>query len=916
MMNKFYLTSFLFLFLVSSAVQSQVVTFGTGTASNTGTTYPAPYGNYYWGARHQFIIRASEIATGGISGPKLITSLAFNVKVAAGTLQGFTIGMKNTQITSFSNYDYETGITQVYTHPAYTDVTGWNTHTFQKGFYWDGVSNVIVEVCFNNSAFINSHAQTYWSTTAFSSVLYTYNDISGICSAAASSLSSNRPNMRLNFTPVPPPDADFITTDTIFVNTSYTFKNTSTNVAASYWKVYGMNADKCNSYGCFLDTTSTNLKVTFGQMGTFFIKLVTPGYIGYDSVLKTIYVDTTHRKPKANFYAAATQIAAPDVLNFYDSSLYGASGWKWYITPECIGCANNINQIPNYFSPSDGDQNPVLQVFDGGTFDVCLVAWNDKGRDTLCRKNYLKVIQGFSMCNGADSISTYPTGYVFDPGGPTQNYQAILTGQCKSGFVINPGACYDSLVINILQFKTRNTDTLEIRDGGLSTSPLIKKIAGANIAAANKIFYPKSGKAFLRLYTNGSNFPPGDSGFVIKWTTVSPAKIYTANPNLCTGDSAILKLRSKPGRTYQWLFNDQELTGFTDSTYIAKTAGNYRAVVTSTGCLDSSDVIPVGFFARPSSGFTVNNLTQCFFKNSFQFTDTSTLSQPPFTRLWSFGDNTTSTNANPVKKYVTSGTFKVKLQITTSGTGCKDSMIQYVQNLPSPAAKISYSNLTPDICLFDSTRLSTPVGSGYHYQWYYNSLPLSSADTLSYLWIVHPGSYKVKVNTSLGCDSMSSPVISQIIPSPVTPVITKNGFTLYSSTANGYQWLLENNPVAGATLQSFTPSAVGNYRVRIDSSNGCKSVSSSIYMNSTTGVQENIISKTLNIYPNPASSEVKVDYAENFTWTIVDITGRTLMNNEELLGTHTIDISALSHGIYFIKVFTPSETIIRKIEKL
>ncbi len=243
-------------------------------------------------------------------------------------------------------------------------------------------------------------------------------------------------------------------------------------------------------------------------------------------------------------------------------------------------------------------------------------------------------------------------------------------------------------------------------------------------------------------------------------------------------------------------------------------------------------------------------------------------------------------------------------------------MIQYVQNLPSPAAKISYSNLTPDICLFDSTRLSTPVGSGYHYQWYYNSLPLSSADTLSYLWIVHPGSYKVKVNTSLGCDSMSSPVISQIIPSPVTPVITKNGFTLYSSTANGYQWLLENNPVAGATLQSFTPSAVGNYRVRIDSSNGCKSVSSSIYMNSTTGVQENIISKTLNIYPNPASSEVKVDYAENFTWTIVDITGRTLMNNEELLGTHTIDISALSHGIYFIKVFTPSETIIRKIEKL
>jgi hypothetical protein len=51
---------------------------GTGQVQNAPTDYPAPYGNWYWGARHQMLIRASELAEAGLP-PGAITSLAFDV---------------------------------------------------------------------------------------------------------------------------------------------------------------------------------------------------------------------------------------------------------------------------------------------------------------------------------------------------------------------------------------------------------------------------------------------------------------------------------------------------------------------------------------------------------------------------------------------------------------------------------------------------------------------------------------------------------------------------------------------------------------------------------------------------------------------------------------------------------------------
>jgi hypothetical protein len=174
---------------------SFIGTVGTGTVTNTTTSYPAPYGNFYWGARHQFLILASELSAAGIT-PGLLESLGFDVTQPEGTaMNDFEIKLGNTAINDLTGW--QTGLTQAYFTTSYTDTPGWNVHLFTTPFLWDGVSNLIVEVCFQNSAWTNN-AVVNQSTTTFNSSYWYRADASGVCGNTLSSGSMmQRPNMRI-----------------------------------------------------------------------------------------------------------------------------------------------------------------------------------------------------------------------------------------------------------------------------------------------------------------------------------------------------------------------------------------------------------------------------------------------------------------------------------------------------------------------------------------------------------------------------------------------------------------------------------------------------------------------------------------------------------------------------------------------
>lgn len=186
---------------------SLTATLGTGTLTNSSTGYPAPYGNWYNSAKHQFLFLASELTAMGITGGK-IDQLDFNVSQINGitTYHEYTINMGCTNA-GFLGNSWVQGLYNVYTPKNFTISTGWNGHAFDNAFEWDGVSNVVVEICFSEIAqgasYTNNSSSPY-TTTSFISCSYEPYDPAPICPSVTPGLfsfsnSNKRPNIRFHY---------------------------------------------------------------------------------------------------------------------------------------------------------------------------------------------------------------------------------------------------------------------------------------------------------------------------------------------------------------------------------------------------------------------------------------------------------------------------------------------------------------------------------------------------------------------------------------------------------------------------------------------------------------------------------------------------------------------------------------------
>jgi len=85
------------------------------------------------------------------------------------------------------------------------------------------------------------------------------------------------------------------------------------------------------------------------------------------------------------------------------------------------------------------------------------------------------------------------------------------------------------------------------------------------------------------------------------------------------------------------------------------------------------------------------------------------------------------------------------------------------------------------------------------------------------------------------------------------------------------------------------------------------------------GVNENDISSVVSVYPNPAENLVSIAFATPLKTEIriFDVTGKLLIfeNKKELTNTHTIDISTLQSGVYFVRLNSEKGTFTKKIIK-
>lgn len=174
-------------------------------AANTGTTYPSPLGNWYWGTRHQMAYTPSELLAAGVQ-PGNISGIGFEIQsmgTAAPSLTGFTIAMGCSSDSVMTNY---MPTTEVMAATNVTIAAGMNYFTFDTPFFWDGTSVIIVETCFNNSGFTNNPVMSL-ATTAYTSCIYYRADATNVCgNAAITGTSMSRPVIEFEncaFAPTP-----------------------------------------------------------------------------------------------------------------------------------------------------------------------------------------------------------------------------------------------------------------------------------------------------------------------------------------------------------------------------------------------------------------------------------------------------------------------------------------------------------------------------------------------------------------------------------------------------------------------------------------------------------------------------------------------------------------------------------------
>ncbi|HVU57012.1 MAG TPA: M43 family zinc metalloprotease [Puia sp.] len=130
---------------------------GKITVGNAASQIPdAPFDGTATSQRAQFLYKASELTAAGVPAGQL-TGLSLQI-MAKHSVRAFTnlnIKMGTSGVSYLINGSTITvgsGLTVVKTLSSYNTVAGWNDFTFDTPFTWDGVSNLVVELCYDNGS--------------------------------------------------------------------------------------------------------------------------------------------------------------------------------------------------------------------------------------------------------------------------------------------------------------------------------------------------------------------------------------------------------------------------------------------------------------------------------------------------------------------------------------------------------------------------------------------------------------------------------------------------------------------------------------------------------------------------------------------------------------------------------------------
>ncbi len=371
---------------------------------------------------------------------------------------------------------------------------------------------------------------------------------------------------------------------------------------------------------------------------------------------------------------------------------------------------------------------------------------------------------------------------------------------------------------------------------------------------------------------------------------------------------------SGAGITYAWDFGDGTTSTQVSPTKNYSTSGYYSVqLITDSGGIQHYANQTVIVSPLPTAAFyTIASTTS---GNTYTFISTSTIANGVMNYAWDFGDGTTSTLVNPIKGYSATGTYNVKL-VVTSDAGCKDSVTQaiVITTTGSTTSLTSGFAISSNItqCLsgnnFTFTNSST-TGIGVTYLWNFGDGNTSPLATPSHSYLAN-GNYTVTLTVSAAgsADAVSSQNVSVSNPSASFSVNNSgNSYNFSASSVSGatYAWDLGDASTASTATVSNKVYAAGNYDVKlvVTGTGGCKdSTTQSINVLpaptaafTVTSASTQCTQGSLFTFNNTSTSGAGVTYL----WDFGDNSTHNIHNPTKIYsnpGTYTITLTVTTSG--------------------
>lgn len=243
----------------------------------------------------------------------------------------------------------------------------------------------------------------------------------------------------------------------------------------------------------------------------------------------------------------------------------------------------------------------------------------------------------------------------------------------------------------------------------------------------------------------------------------------------------------------------------------------------------------------------------------------------------------------------------------------------------APAVSVTL-NVSPSntICAGDNvTFQATPTNAGTSpvYQWKLNG---ANVGTNLYQYsnnALQDGDVVWVEMTSNATCAGATPVVSAITNMNVTavevPTIESLDNVMASSSFAGNQWLLNGQPISGATGQFYEATQSGFYQVQV-TINGCTAISTPFSM-TYVGIEDIQEMQGVSLYPNPTYGNFTIAFDkllnENANLEITNVLGQTLFQKElpKNETQHEFTVTEYAKGVYFINIRANGKVVSKKL---